>query len=65
MTNTEVYKALRLSRKLSHRDIAAGAGIHQSQSRNIEAGKSVPSVVTAIKIARLLRAKVETLWPVA
>ena len=62
MTNTEIFKALRQSRGLSHRDIARRVGISESQSRNIESGESAPSVHTALKIATLLRTRVSVLW---
>ncbi len=63
MTNTEIDRALRRARSLSHSDISRRVGISKTQSRNIEAGKNTPSVQTAMQIARLLRTRVETLWP--
>ena len=60
--NTDAFRMLRLARGLSLSKLAKCVGIHRTQLARIEAGENLPRVDHAIRIAAVLRAKVESLW---
>lgn len=64
-TNSTVFRALRTAKGLSYRELARRAGCDPSQVARIEAGTSLPRVDLAIRLASILRGRVETLWPPA
>jgi len=55
-------KVERAKRDLTQADLAALAGVTRRSVNAIEAGKMVPSVLLAMKIARALDVTVETLF---
>jgi putative transcriptional regulator len=55
-------KVQRAMRDLTQADLAAMAGVTRRSVNAIETGRMVPSVVLALKIARVLGVPVETLF---
>jgi putative transcriptional regulator len=58
-------KVQRAMRDLTQADLAALAGITRRSINAIEAGRMVPSVLVALKIARALGVPVETVFSLA
>jgi len=58
-TTLKVHRAMR---DLTQADLAALAGLTRKSINAIETGKMVPSVVLALKLARVLQAPVESLF---
>jgi len=47
---------------LSQREVARRVRISSTEMSNIERGVKLPNVITAIRIAKVLRVTVEALW---
>ena len=47
---------------LSQREVAQRVRISSTEMSNIERGVKLPNVITAIRIAKVLRVTVEALW---
>lgn len=47
---------------LSQREVARRVRISSTEMSNIERGAKLPNVITAIRIAKVLRVTVEALW---
>lgn len=47
---------------LSQREVARRVQISSTEMSNIERGVKLPNVITAIRIAKVLRVTVEALW---
>ncbi len=65
MAGLELRTALKVHRAmgdLTQADLAAMAGLTRKSINAIETGKMVPSVVLALKLARVLQVPVETLF---
>ena len=58
-TTLKVHRAMR---DLTQADLAALAGLTRKSINAIETGKMVPSVVLALKLAKVLQVRVETLF---
>lgn len=61
MSIGDQIRAARLEQGLDQRDLAARAGVSQSQICHIEGGKRVPSVRLLVRIALVLRSSVDRL----
>lgn len=61
--HTNRLKEFRKLRKLSQNAVSAALDMHIRLYQFYEAGKKVPSVYTAIRIAKALDATVEELFP--
>jgi len=58
-TTLKVHRAMR---DLTQADLAALAGLTRKSINAIETGRMVPSVVLALKLAKVLEAQVESLF---
>lgn len=54
-------KEIRLAREMTQAEVAEAVGIAESAYQRYEYGR-LPTVITAIKIARALKSTVEELW---
>lgn len=65
MTDEKLHNTLRVQRAirdLTQAELAERAGVTRKSVNAIEAGRMVPSVLLALKLARVLGASVETLF---
>ena len=63
-TLTNMLKVQRAMRDLTQADLAAKAGVTRKSVNAIEAGRMVPSVLLALKLARVLEVTVETIFTI-